>query len=422
MRLICMLTFAVLSISTSTNGGAPGCALEKTSAITESGEFKIVYQDITRKVFVHLPPGYDASKPSKVVYMFHGWCDDPMQVWTAPEVVSALSTHNFIGIGPAGLGEGDGGSPNSCSSWTAFGTATGVGGDGKPTCDMKQQESNLYASCAGLPSVTFPNCSWSQCQQSDVKFTEALNKWVQERLCIDTQNIFALGTSNGGMFTWTLAQSHETASIFRGYTAIVGIPMRGYLDGPGKNSGDAPFLLITSTNDPTCPPGDYGNTSFTETTDGDSYYYTGATSIIKSWSKSQGCDVNGPARKVEPFPNLDLAFYPQNVNCRSFCGGEVPKVIDCRGIMGHAYHFEFTMPMALSFFNNASTLGIEKNSTSNHTTLILAITIPVACVLLGIILYSLYRKKKKKKALNGASKQGVKRPPSTLTPGLNFKS
>ena len=105
------------------------------------------------------------------------------------------------------------------------------------------------------------------------------------------------------------------------------------------------MLLITGSQDRTVPPGDWEDPTYTTTTDGDMYYYTGATAITQVWAEASGCDAGSPAASV------DVGV--SEVECRSYCsGGESwPPVLDCRSDMGHTYQFGWSWPLVLEFFD-----------------------------------------------------------------------
>lgn len=83
------------------------------------------------------------------------------------------------------------------------------------------------------------------------------------------------------MFTWELGQNAASAPTFRAIAPLIGLPHRGYLENPGK-AGNMPILLITGTHDTTVPPGPWESTRHTTTSDGNAYFYTSATAIIRS--------------------------------------------------------------------------------------------------------------------------------------------
>ncbi len=80
---------------------------------------------------------------------------------------------------------------------------------------------------------------------------------VKTKVNVDLNHVYASGDSNGGMFTWELAQNTATSHLFRAVAPIIGLPHRGTNTGkPKTNTKLLPALLITGTLDTTVPPGD----------------------------------------------------------------------------------------------------------------------------------------------------------------------
>jgi poly(3-hydroxybutyrate) depolymerase len=178
-----------------------------------------------------------------------------------------------------------------------------------------------------------------------VDFVVDLVAEASRNLCVDTSRVYAVGGSNGGMFTWELGQNDVSAGVFRAIAPIIGLPHRGYLAPPAQPEG-MPVLLVTGTRDRTVPPGEWEDPSFTTTSDGDRYYYTGATAITRVWAEAAGCSTATAASPVDVgVPDLD---------CRSYCpdGGGLPPVLDCRAAMGHIYDFSWSWPLVLQFFDD----------------------------------------------------------------------
>ena len=91
-------------------------------------------------------------------------------------------------------------------------------------------------------------------------------------------------------------------------------------------------------------PGDWGDESFTTTSDGEPFYYTSATGITKSWAESHGCEVTNSAVVFDAGTS--------EAECRTYCSSDSgwPRVLDCRSDMGHTYEFSWTWPLVLEFF------------------------------------------------------------------------
>jgi len=179
-----------------------------------------------------------------------------------------------------------------------------------------------------------------------VDFVRALVEHLKARLCIDTEGVFAVGGSNGAMFAWELGANPATASLFRAIAPIVGLPHRGDLRAPAKVGG-LPVLLITGLADPVVPPGRWDDAGYTTTSnDNDRYYYTGATAVMRIWSKAAGCRVDSSEHAI--------ATGVMNADCRSYCKtgrGKWPRVAECRAPMGHEYQLDWSWNAVLDFFD-----------------------------------------------------------------------
>lgn len=304
--LVTGLAAACSSTSTDTAAPSPGC--EAATPTPVSGVYQFTDGELTRTYRIHVPAGYEPSTPTALALVFHGWGEDENAFLAQPDVVAEADARNFILVAPRGVGsEVD----ESFNSWTFRGSNTGVGGDGEPICDAEMTGDYLYPSCGPVgDGVAQSSCSWTQCQTDDVAFVNAMVDEVAKSACVDTDRVFATGGSNGGMFAWELGQNPATAGSLRAIAPLIGLPHQGYLDGPARDDG-LPVLLITGQEDPTVPPGAFEDATHTTTSDGDFYYYTGATAITRVWAQAQGCPIQQPAQPVEV--NIE------GFDCRSYC-------------------------------------------------------------------------------------------------------
>ena len=317
----------------------------------DAGSMSITHNGIERQMRVFIPSSYKSDTPSPLILAFHGWGGDENAFLGNETVRSQLDENNYIMIAPVGLGS----SESSAASWSFRGSTTGLDGDGtnsliendsEKICDTNSTPNYTYSSCSGVAENT---CSWTQCLDDDLSFVTSLVTQAQENLCVDSDRIFATGGSNGGMFVWDLGINESTAGIFRAIAPIIGLPHRGYLDQPIKPDG-LPVILVTGMLDTTVPPGNWDDKSFTTTTNGESYYYTGATSIAEKWAEALDCDTSVP-------PTTTSMSVASALECRSwnFCRdtNSYPPVLDCRGSqMGHTYNFGESWPLVMEFFND----------------------------------------------------------------------
>jgi polyhydroxybutyrate depolymerase len=334
---ISLVAFLACLAQNSMAEDVPGCGHPDL----KSGTYTMDHSGLTRSYRVHIPGNYDASKPAPLVLLFHGWGGNEHEFLSDRTVRHETDRRGYIVVAPRGVGAGE--PDNSNNSWSFSGSTTGVDGDSNVICDDSKTPDYSYRSCA---NVKQNSCSWTQCQADDVAFSLALVREIKSRLCIDENRIYASGGSNGGMFTWELGQNPKSAPVFRAIAPIIGLPHRGYLDGPGKD-GDLPALLITGTLDNVVPPGEWNDDSFTTTShDNDRYYYTGATAITKSWAEAHGCDTSVSAIPVK----VGL----QIPDCRTWCTTDtgLPRVLDCRARMGHTYDFSWSWKLVMNFFDH----------------------------------------------------------------------
>ena len=320
-----------------------GCGAETYT----SGNYTLEHGGVTRAFRVVVPDSHDANTPAPLVLAFHGWGGNEDEFLNNNTVITESEARGYIVVAPRGLGAGP--PDNSWASWAFSGSTTGLDGDGinatvsgdtPDICDDEETTDYDYPSCEG---VADNGCSWTHCQADDLDFVLALLAELESGLCIDPQAIFATGGSNGGMFTWNLGQDVRTASSFRALAPLIGLPHRGYLSAKGTEDA-LPVLSITGTRDRTVPPGEWEDSSFTTTTDGDRYFYTGATAITQVWAQAHGCEISQPAESFDEGS--------EDLDCRSYCAvdGGWPEVLDCRANMGHTYNLNTSWPVLLDFF------------------------------------------------------------------------
>jgi polyhydroxybutyrate depolymerase len=117
----------------------------------------------TRTFVVHVPPAYDASKPTPLVFNFHGYRMNPkLEEWLTSMSATADAA-GFVLVYPEGTGSPLGFNAGGCC------------GDAK--------DDNV----------------------DDVGFTRAMLDHLEADLCVDPQRVFATGMSNGGFMSHRLA-------------------------------------------------------------------------------------------------------------------------------------------------------------------------------------------------------------------------
>lgn len=117
-------------------------------------------QGSVRTATVHVPPGYDATRPTELVLLFHGFFEAIPDLRATTGFDALSDARGFIVVYPAGHDQ----------TWNA-GTCCGFAGNA---------------------------------QIDDVGYTRALIDDLATKYCIDRSRIFAAGLDNGGMFALRL--------------------------------------------------------------------------------------------------------------------------------------------------------------------------------------------------------------------------
>ena len=95
-----------------------------------------------------------------------------------------------------------------------------------------------------------------------------------------------------------------------------------------------PAISVTGVRDRTVPPGDWDQDTYTTTSDGDVFYYTGASAITRVWAEAQGCDL--PDLTLEQMQSVhaeitkdvfDVLGVDNSVNSRMSYGGTAPAQV-----------------------------------------------------------------------------------------------
>lgn len=75
--------------------------------------------------------------------------------------------------------------------------------------------------------------------------------YVLNNFCIDLSMVWAVGCSNGGMFTYELAKDERTNKLLAGVAPFIGLPHNGFNYGPGSPMH---FVGMWGLADQTVPP------------------------------------------------------------------------------------------------------------------------------------------------------------------------
>jgi len=307
-----MRSLALSLLLASSDAQTGGCG--KTAP--KSGKFSFTDQRTNRDYWVHVPAGYDSSKETPVVVLFHGWGYSGAEWtrgsgWGAVSAAPTADKNGFILVAPTGITDSalKGNCDNGAGycSWNGGGASQSPGPDG-PTCNTKKQKDDLCYrdTCSdGCHDI----CSWTTCND-DTTFVHDLLDRIENEFCVDTKRVYAGGESNGGMMTWQMG-TDSRAARFAALVATIGLPHRGYSFRPA--SLPMPIMGIWGSTDRTIPPGGTNSMGYTE---GGGWYWTTARQITSDWADAHGCSTSG-----NPLKYLTSFDGTKGLACTSFSSG-----------------------------------------------------------------------------------------------------
>ena len=204
---------------------------------------------LTRNYLVHVPPGYDGSKPTPVVLIYHGGGSDAEIMVHFCGLNEKADKEGFLAVYPNGTGR------------------------------LKVALTFNGGNCCGYAKDN---------NIDDVAFTRAVLDDLVKVANVDNKCIFATGMSNGGIMSYRVASelSDRIAAI-----APVSGPMGTEKCNPKR---PVPVLHFHGTDDEFAPfKGGVGAKSLTKTD-----FYS-VDHSVKAWIKANGCPEKAVEEKLE---------------------------------------------------------------------------------------------------------------------------
>jgi len=198
--------------------------------------------------WVTLPADYDPAVAYPLVFYFHGWG----QEGNADTLYSDEGIERgFIVVSPTGYNDFStgktAGSPHP-TSWKAAGTyGAGLESGLQRACSALIDDNCYIESCGHCED----NCGWTTCEDSVQQILWLLEE-AKNKLCVDTDQIYSTGYSNGGVFSWELATDPRSGDIFAGILPGCGDQMVGHLAPPVKTQ-DLTVVSVNGAWDPWMP-------------------------------------------------------------------------------------------------------------------------------------------------------------------------
>ncbi len=194
--------------------------------------------ETTRAYWLHIPPKYDAAKPTPVVLALHGAAMNAKMMEAFSGLSKKADEANFIVVYPNGTGPGD-----ILLTWNA----------------------------GGFPLAAVKN------RADDVGFLTKLLDELPSLANIDTKRVYVTGMSNGGMMSYRVAA--EMSDRIAAFAPVAGTQAFDKLS-PKR---PVPLLHIHGTKDTLVPFEGYRNAT------------KGVVAIlsvedsVKAWVKANGC-------------------------------------------------------------------------------------------------------------------------------------
>ena len=285
-----------------------GCDADAVSAgsiqVGQTTSHVITHAGVDRFFDLHVPSTYRSDTPAAVVLAFHGWGGTGASMVATLEAQADAS--NFLVVGPDGLSE------NLYSSWNGGGTTQSpYPGPLGPTCDISVSETYCYDSCAARAEGCTP-CDWTTCHD-DVAFVGELLDWLEARLCLDLERVYAVGFSNGATFTYSVCAALSdriSKCVTNGGTFHPGFEV----------APETPqsIMHIHGSNDRICPPdaaspGPDGVPRGEPSVDG--WYYLDVASSLELWVDTLQASRQAAGHCVDVEPNFATApSYPTSAD------------------------------------------------------------------------------------------------------------
>lgn len=171
----------------------------------------------------------------------------------------------------------------------------------------------------------------------------AYTEILSSLLCIDRERVYGVGSSNGGMFQFELAQDPRTAPLFAAHASLVGLPHPGWNLGPLVSP--TPFIGFWGSIDDCVPPrcaesaGSFSPASQESclSTCAGGWWYVTAERVAEQWAANNSCD----AQWEEYAPPAVAAYMNSStgspVNCSQAVGCAAGgEVVQCFFAGGHS--------------------------------------------------------------------------------------
>jgi polyhydroxybutyrate depolymerase len=260
-----------------------GCGVEPKYFAGATSSVKINVNGMDRIYLMHIPTNYDYNKPASVVLNIHGYTDSAGGMESGTGMSYHADEYNYIVIYPNATTFKS--NASVISSWNDL-TCNASPGPAGPICSENADKYPFPTTCGEDVSK---ECNWCTCVD-DISYINQMLDEVEENYCVDLNRVYAVGMSNGGMFTHRLGC--DLANRFAAIAPVAGSLARGFNCAP-DSAHPTSIMQIHGRQD------DYVDVTGKESSDG--YFYTAMEDVMSLWAskESQSC-----ASEVTAYPTI----------------------------------------------------------------------------------------------------------------------
>lgn len=211
-------------VASATTTPAPAITLEPLTYQTGRNDYAITVDDTPREFIIHVPSGYDASKPTPVVFMFHGSRQTGDMLYQYSTWRQRGEAENIITVYPTG--------------WEYTITKTN---------QVETKWNDI-----GLKNITPPGTEL----KDDVKFVRMMVELLRLTFNVDEKRVFASGFSNGGSFVLTrlLFEMHDTFASFGVNASGINLGNEAFADLPPQNITNSLYVIMGTEDEVVSSP------------------------------------------------------------------------------------------------------------------------------------------------------------------------
>ena len=362
-----------------------GCGVESTDILEYVGMESLPLSINEHNHILTLPQDYDASTPVPLVLYMHGWGGD------ASEGDAFASTARKRGVATLAL---EGGGPEGWQSWNAGGSSSSPGPRGATCKPGSTDYCSYYAETCDCDESD--GCWWATCEDSTQVLLDALDA-VKKMLCVDLEQVWVAGCSNGAMMVYEALADPRSSGIFAGGVSIVGAPHPGFLRMPAS---PAHLLGIWGLDDTVIPyeasadaPGPGVALATVDEADERGWYYTAARNVTRAWSLHHG----GPAEPVST-----NAYGTGEVSCSIFEGAS-RETVECTVAAGHVCGRADEIDTALGFIQGrrgtSSSMSSSKGDAKVATAAAVAVVVTIVLLVAFVASMWFYRRRSRSRGI-----------------------